>query len=60
MAEASVESDMSIGIGLALAFVTLLGAVAMGVGPTQLSRAWGFAGAMIAGLLAVVAVQAYA
>lgn len=57
MAEGSVESDKALGIGLALALVTILGAVAMYGAPTQFDRAVGFAAAMVAATLAVVAVQ---
>lgn len=59
MGEASVESDKALGMGLALSFVTLVGAAAMFGAPAQMDRAVGFAVAMIAALLAVVAVQTF-
>lgn len=57
--EGSIESDKALGIGLALAFVTVIAAGVMFGAPSQLDRAGGFAAAMIASVLAVVAVQIF-
>jgi len=58
-------TDMSIGLGVAFGLLTAVGAGAMLLVPSQdvtlagISVAsWGFAAAMVAGVLAVVAVQA--
>ncbi len=52
-------TDKAIGIAMALGFVALLGAGVMFAGETQLFRAWGFAAALLAAGLSVVAVQLY-
>lgn len=57
MAETSTDK----GTGLAVAFgaLTLVGAGFMLFGGSQVTMAWGFAAAMVAGSLAVLAVQIY-
>lgn len=57
--EHAVESDKGIGLGIAFSLLAVVGAVAMLGGPAQIVRAWGFAAAMIAGLLAIVAIHVY-
>ncbi|MGM0605375.1 MAG: DUF7525 family protein [Halobacteriota archaeon] len=59
MTTGSVESDKGIGIGLAFAALTLVGAAVMYGGGAQLIQAGGFAGAMIASVLCVVAIHAF-
>ncbi len=60
MVEDAPATDMGLGLGLVLAALTLVGAGVMLVGGSQSVKAWGFAGAVVAATLAVVAVQAYA
>lgn len=57
--EHAVESDKGIGLGIAFGLLAVVGTLAMLAGPAQIVRAWGFAAAMIAGILAVVALQVY-
>ena len=59
MSEKSIESDMQIGVGLALGAVALVGTVLMFGYPSQLGRAWGFAAAFVFALGAVAAVQLF-
>lgn len=59
MATETVSSDMGIGLALALGAGALVGVGFMFVGATQLVKAWGFAAAMLAAVLAVCAVQVY-
>jgi hypothetical protein len=59
MSEESIESDMQIGVGLALGAVALVGTVLMFGYPSQLGRAWGFAAAFVFALGAVAAVQLF-
>jgi len=59
MSEGSMESDKGLGVMLAFAAVTLVGAVVMYGAPTQLGRAWGFGAAIVFALLAVVAIQLF-
>ncbi|WP_224449984.1 DUF7525 family protein [Haloprofundus salilacus] len=54
------QTDMGIGIAMVFSVLTLVSAAVMLGGPGQLTKAWGFAGAMVAASLAVVAVQVYA
>lgn len=57
--EHAAESDKGIGLGIAFGLLAVGGALVMLAGPTQVTQAWGFAGAMVAGTLAVVAIHAY-
>lgn len=57
--EATVNSDRGIGFAVVLSLLTLLGAAVMLVGPGQVAKAWGFALAMVAAMLAVVFTQLY-
>lgn len=57
--ERSVESDKGIGLGIAFSLLAVGGAVGMIGGPTETVQAWGFAAAVAAGVLAVVAIHAY-
>ena len=59
MSEASIDSDMEIGVALALGAVALVGTALMFGYPSQLGRAWGFAAAFVFALGAVVAVQLF-
>ena len=59
MATETVESDMSVGLALVFAALAVVGAGFMLVGDSQTTMAWGFAAAMVAATLAVVAVQVY-
>jgi hypothetical protein len=55
--ESTVGSDKGIGFAVVLSLLTLVGAVVMVVGPGQVTKAWGFALAMVAAMLAVVFTQ---
>jgi hypothetical protein len=62
MATDTVESDMGVGMALVFSVLAGIGAVVMfgaAFGGLQLTAAWGFALAMVAGTLAVVAAQVY-
>ena len=59
MATETATSDMGIGLALALSAGALVGVGFMFAGATQLVKAWGFALAMLAAALSVVAVQAF-
>ncbi|MCL9817066.1 DUF7525 family protein [Natronocalculus amylovorans] len=59
MTAGSVTSDKGIGLGMAFAALTLIGAVVMYAGDTQLLRAWGFGAAMIASIIGVVAIHLF-
>lgn len=60
MATKTIESDMGIGLTVLFGLVALGGAAAMVAAPTQVGKAWGFALAMVAAVVAVVAAQVYA
>ncbi|QCJ48136.1 MULTISPECIES: DUF7525 family protein [Haloprofundus] len=60
MATQTTQTDMGIGVAMLFSVLALVGAAVMLVGPDQLTQAWGFAGAMVAASLAVVAVHVYA
>jgi len=53
------STDKGLGMTLALSTLAVIGAGVMFAGSTQLMKAWGFAAAMVAASLAVVAVQIY-
>jgi hypothetical protein len=55
----AVESDKGIGLGIAFSLLAIVGAVIMLTGGSEITIAWGFAAAMVAGALAVVAIQVY-
>ena len=55
----TVDSDLGLGLTVLFSLLSLIGAVAMLAAPGQSGTAWGFALAMVAALLAVVAAQAY-
>ncbi|WP_318569816.1 DUF7525 family protein [Salinigranum marinum] len=57
--ESTVSSDKGIGFAVVLSLLTLVGAAVMLAGPGQLTKAWGFALAMVAAMLAVVFTQLY-
>ena len=57
--EPTVTSDKGIGFAVVLSLLTLVGAVVMLAGPGQVAKAWGFALAMVAAMLAVVFTQLY-
>lgn len=57
--EASVGSDKGIGFAVVLSLLTLVGGAVMLAGPGQVTKAWGFALAMVAAMLAVVFTQLY-
>jgi hypothetical protein len=59
METGSVDSDMGIGLALLFSSLTLVGAVVMYAAPGQVTKAWGFAAAMVAATLAVVVAQVY-
>ncbi|WP_152041433.1 DUF7525 family protein [Salinigranum salinum] len=57
--ESTVSSDKGIGFAVVLSLLTLVGAAVMLGGPGQVAKAWGFALAMVAAMLAVVFTQLY-
>ena len=57
--ESTASSDKGIGFAVVLSLLTLVGAAVMLAGPGQLTKAWGFALAMVAAMLAVVFAQLY-
>jgi hypothetical protein len=57
--ESTVSSDKGIGFAVVLSLLTLVGAAVMLAGPGQVTKAWGFALAMVAAMLAVVFTQLY-
>ena len=57
--ESTVSSDKGIGFAVVLSLLTLVGAAVMLAGPGQVAKAWGFALAMVAAMLAVVLKQLY-
>ncbi|MGZ0746142.1 MULTISPECIES: DUF7525 family protein [unclassified Haloparvum] len=59
MTAGSVESDKSLGLGLVLSAVALVGVAAMLAAPAQLAKASGFALAMVAAILAVGAIHLF-
>lgn len=52
-------TDKGVGVAIAAGTVAILGAGIMFTGGTQLMKAWGFAAAIIAAGLSVVALQIY-
>lgn len=61
MADATeTTTDMGLGVTLVFGVLAVLGALVMFAGAPDLTAAWGFAGAMVFGSLAVVAVHLYA
>jgi len=59
METGSVDSDKAIGIAMAFGVLTVLGALFMFGGATQLMQAWAFAAAMIAASLCVAVIHLY-
>lgn len=57
--EQSVESDKGIGLGIVFSLIAVVGTLIMLTGGAEITIAWGFAAAMIAATLAVVAIQVY-
>ncbi|ADJ15662.1 hypothetical protein HacjB3_11395 [Halalkalicoccus jeotgali B3] len=55
-----MTSDKGLGIGLLFGLLAAGGAVGMLAAPGGLVGAWGFAAAVVAGLILVVAVHLYA
>jgi hypothetical protein len=60
MALDAAETDKGVGFGVLFGVLAVVGALAMLAAPGQLTKAGGFALAMVAALLSVVAVQVYA
>jgi hypothetical protein len=60
MVTKAVQTDKGIGLATFFGVLTALGAVAMIAAPGQVPKAWGFAAAMVAAMLAVVALHVYA
>lgn len=55
----AVGSDRGVGLGVALGLVAAVGALVMFLNPHSAVAGWGFALAMAAGALSVMAVQLY-
>ena len=53
------QTDKGTGLAVAFGLLAAVGAGAMLFGGSQITMAWGFAAAVVAGSLAVVAVQVY-
>ncbi|GAB3311073.1 hypothetical protein EI982_04995 [Haloplanus rallus] len=60
MAHDAAVTDRGVGFGVLFSIVAVGGALAMLAAPGQLTKAWGFALGIVAALLAVVSIQAYA
>jgi hypothetical protein len=60
MAHDAATTDKGVGFGVLFSILAAVGALAMLFAPGQLGKAWGFAAAMVAAIVAVAAVQAYA
>ncbi|MFB6176797.1 MAG: hypothetical protein ABEI99_06575 [Halobaculum sp.] len=60
MATETVTSDKGIGLTLALGALAVLAGGVMLFGGSQSIKAWGFAAAMLAAALSVVAIQIFA
>jgi len=60
MALDATATDRDVGFGVLFGILAVGGALTMLAAPGQLAKAGGFALAMIAGLISVVAIQAYA
>lgn len=59
MATHGTTTDKGIGVAIACGTVAVLGAGLMFAGGSQLTKAWGFAAAVIAAGLSVAALQLY-
>ena len=59
MATHGTTTDKGVGVAIACGTVAVLGAAIMFTGGTQLIKAWGFAAAVVAAGLSVVALQLY-
>jgi len=59
MATESVGTDMGIGLGVLFSLLAGVGALGMYLGAPDELAAWGFALAVLAGSLAVVAIHVY-
>jgi hypothetical protein len=59
MAHDVAVTDRGVGFGVLFSILALVGAAVMLAAPGQLTKAGGFALAVVAGLLAVVTMQAY-
>jgi hypothetical protein len=60
MAHDTAGTDRGVGFGVLFAVLASVGALVMVAAPGQLTKAGGFALAVVAALLAVVSIQAYA
>jgi hypothetical protein len=60
MALDAAGTDKGVGFGVLFGILAVVGALAMLAAPGQLTKAGGFALAMVAALCSVVAIQAYA
>lgn len=59
MERTAAVSDRGMGLGLLFGLVAVGGALVALVLPGGLASAWGFAAAMVAGMLSVLAIQLY-
>lgn len=57
--EQSVESDKGIGLGIVFSLLAVVGTLIMLTGGAEITIAWGFAAALVAGVFAVIAIQVY-
>jgi hypothetical protein len=60
MARDAPTTDKGVGFGVLFSILAAVGGLAMLLAPGQLGKAWGFAAAIVAAIVAVAAVQAYA
>jgi hypothetical protein len=59
MATSSETTDKGLGVTLLFSVLAVIGAAVMLVGAPEITAAWGFAGAMLFGVLAVLAIHLY-
>jgi hypothetical protein len=59
MVTKAVQTDKGIGLSVFFGVLATLGAVAMVAAPGQVNKAWGFAAAMVAAILAVAVLHIY-
>jgi hypothetical protein len=59
MATSSETTDKGLGVPLVCSVLAVIGAAVMLVGAPEITAAWGFAGAMLFGVLAVLAIHLY-
>lgn len=59
MNASSSQTDKGLGLALLFGSLALVGAIVMLVGAPDVTAAWGFAGAMLFGTLAVISIHVF-